>query len=81
MANEQPFITMYRVLEYYGPKDWVQKTMQMGQVPPTGIREFPGGMAIRSGVVQWVSEGQPSVSNTEPPVPPIATLPPGGRPS
>jgi hypothetical protein len=73
------YVTVVRVLEYYGPKKWVEETLRRGSVPVQGLRVFaqtPEGEAtvIRSGVVQWEVEGAKVVPRQGAPYLP----PPGG---
>ena len=77
MANEAEveYVTLVRVLEYYGPRAWVAATLAKGGVPMQGMREFGAGANIKSGIVQYVPQ-----EASEPATPgPIATLPPTGR--
>jgi len=49
------FIQVTRVIEYYGPKEWVEQTLAKGAVPANGVWDN-GDMTIKSGIVQWHSE-------------------------
>lgn len=73
------YVTVIRVLEYYGPKKWVTETLLKGSVPLQGVRPFgtaPDGTTtiIRSGLVQWEVEGQKVAPRQQAPYLP----PPGG---
>lgn len=59
-AGELEYVTAVRVLEYYGPKEWVELTLGKGGVPMQGVREFPMGpnmgARIASGIVVWAKQ-------------------------
>jgi hypothetical protein len=75
------YVTAVRVLEYYGPKKWVEATLKASACPIQGVRVFaqtPEGEAtiIRSGIVVWEVEGKKVVPRQGAPYLP----PPGGGP-
>jgi len=56
MANgDQPkdVVTVVRMLEYTGPRAWVEATLRASHVPLRGQAKFQTGGAIRSGLVVW----------------------------
>lgn len=78
-AHGVEYVTAVRVLEYYGPRKWVEATLIQGAVPVQGVRVFattPEGEStlIRSGVVQWEVEGKKPAERAGAPYMP----PPGG---
>ena len=74
------YVTAVRVLEYYGPRKWVEATLKASACPIQGVRVFaqtPEGEAtvIRSGIVVWeVPDKKPAPRQGVPPYLP----PPGG---
>lgn len=60
-GNPQPprMVGFTRIIEYYGPEDWIQRVVAASKVPLQGelvIPEsptVPGGAVIRSGLVNW----------------------------
>jgi hypothetical protein len=52
MPDEQ--IRVFRILEYTGPREWVEETLDTGSVPQNGewfAFERPNGMRIRSATI------------------------------
>jgi hypothetical protein len=77
MADEAEYITATRVLEYYGPKAYIEKLLKGGWVPPQGLKELPAGAYIRSGMIQW----EPAVAAPPRQTPIIPMVPPSGGPA
>lgn len=49
MEDSQDFVRVVRILEYSGPRQWVEKTMERNAVK--GTRHFGRGQIIREGVL------------------------------
>jgi hypothetical protein len=57
----RPLISVVRVIEYHGPKEWVQATLESSRIAILGkstqaLRDgkpFPEGCYINSGQVLW----------------------------
>lgn len=51
MAEEYKTIT--RIIEYYGPQDWLESVMANNRIPTQGVKQFQNGVYIKSGVIMW----------------------------
>lgn len=40
-----------RILEYVGPKEWVEETLRKGAVPANGVYTLPNNCAIKSELI------------------------------
>ena len=76
-GNEVEYVTLVRVIEYYGPAKWVNDTLKSSAIPLRGVREFPVGSYIRSGVVMW-EQPAAEMPSGQPGSKPITTVPPAG---
>jgi hypothetical protein len=74
MPDEAQYITATRILEYHGPKAYVERLLNAGFVPAQGQVELPAGAFIRSGMILWEA-----VKPVAPPASPVIPIvPPGG---
>lgn len=79
-SKGRPIVSIVRVLEYHGTKEWIQATLESSRIPILGkstiaVRDgkpFPEGCYINSGQVLWddLSEPPPEPSRPVIPVPP-----------
>lgn len=61
MAEPNKLVTVVRIIEYNGTKEWIEATANASRVPFTGEihnspengKPLPDGCFIRSGVVEW----------------------------
>jgi hypothetical protein len=75
MAN---LVTVVRVIEYNGTKEWIEGVINASRIPLTGKvtispqdgkTPFPPGCFIRSGMVEWGAVEQPEAR-------PVIPIPP-----
>ena len=76
-------VTMTRVIEYHGPREWVENCISNSRIPLNGIKGFPKispETYIRGGVIMWMSEEDASQATATPATDTIPFPPrPGGR--
>jgi len=73
-SKGEPLVSVVRVLEYHGTRQWIERTMEASRIPVQGLKEIGDGCSIRSGVVQWEVEAE-QVPESRPVIP----IPPGSR--
>ena len=70
-AEVEDSVTVVRILEYHGPRKWVESTLMRSKIPMQGAIEFGPGMTIRSGLVEWMptipEEPPKKISHLPPP--------------
>jgi hypothetical protein len=71
-SKGRKLVSVIRVLEYHGPREWIEMTFQQSRIPIQGLKEIGDGTSIRSGVVQWEVE-----EDKLPEERPVIPVPPG----
>lgn len=82
MAENNNYKTITRIIEYYGPVEWLESTMANSRIPIQGTMQMRNGVYIKSGVIKWqpdeVIEGQVEEGDKSPseqPVEVVKTVP------
>lgn len=75
--GQEEMVGVTRVLEYYGPKEWLDKVLQNSRVPLQGTLATPSGAYIKSGIVLWQPEAVTEDVSVAPK--PVAFPRPGGK--
>jgi hypothetical protein len=44
-------VRVLRILEYTGPREWVERTLEQGAVPANGQHTLPNGSVVRSAII------------------------------
>lgn len=61
--------TITRVIEYYGPPEWLESTLAASRIPIQGVKQFANGVYIKGGIVIYqpdeITESQVEEAETD----------------
>lgn len=53
MADDNKYREITRIISYYGPPEWLEKTLANSRVPIQGALNLPEGVYIKSGIIMY----------------------------
>ena len=77
MAEDNGHKVIMRCLEYSGTPEWLEKVLAASRIPIQGVRQFPNGAFIKSGIVIYQTEMVNEVETDEQPVKTVQFKRPG----
>ena len=80
-SKGRPLVSVVRVIEYHGPREWIQATLESSRIAILGrstqaLRDgkpFPEGCYINSGQVLWEDMSEEPEKRSMIPIPPGST--------